>query len=106
MFHDDSNEAEGGCSAALSERDTRRSYQRGIQAPLGCAVAGIVERSLHTHAFSCPIRPSSERHRRVRVTGGGSRGRGGPGEEMRGEEDVLAAIRRYLAVTALVSLNS
>lgn len=27
-------------------------------------------------------------------------------EEMRGEEIVLAAIRRYLAVTALVSLNS
>lgn len=36
----------------------------------------------------------------------GSGGRGGRGEEMRGEEIVLAVIRRYLAVTALVSLNS
>lgn len=36
----------------------------------------------------------------------GRGGRGGRREEMRGEEIVLAVIRRYLAVTALVSLNS
>lgn len=89
-----------------SEKDTSRNCKSGIHTPLVCSVAGVVKRSLHTRVFSCPIKPSSKLHRHVRLTGEGRRGRGGTREEMRGEEVVLAVIRRHLAVTALVSLDS
>lgn len=79
---------------------------RVIRCPLMFSAMEIVERSLHTCVFSCPIKPGSVPYPLCDWLGGERRCGGGRREEMRGEEIVLAVIRRYLAVTALVSLNS
>lgn len=89
-----------------SEKDMSRNYKGVIHCPLMFSVIEIVEGSLHTCVFSCPIKHGSTLYPlcdwlwREKRYGGERR------EEMRGEEIVLAVIRRYLAVTALVSLNS
>lgn len=104
MFRDDANEAEGWYLPGIQKKHEQESWKSRAQS--ACVImAEIVERSLHTCGFSCPIKPSSKLYLHVWLTGMGEEA-GGGGVEMRGEEIVLAVIMRYLAVTALVSLNS
>lgn len=105
MFHDGSNKAEGGCLSGI-QRKKWAGIMKEVRTVLSCALRKKQSRGQCTlvcfHAQSSPAASCTSMRDWL------GRKRRQEGERKRGtwEEMVLAVIRRYLAVTALVSLNS
>jgi len=119
VFHDGANEAEeGGGDVCLAFREryeqesTRQQQQqqrdKNYTRP-SHVLCGRNSREVIAHL--CVFMPNQAQQQAVApcvIDWEGRRGRGGgrEGHERGREEIVLAVIRHYLAVTALVSLNS
>ena len=98
----------GDVCLAFREKDTSRNYKRGVHCPLARSTGCRNSREVIAHL--CVFMPNQAQQQAappcVLLTGKAEEAGGGRGGKMRGEEIVLAVIRRYLAVTVLVSLNS
>lgn len=85
----------------------QRKIRAGVIKALHAALCARNRREVIAHL--CVFMPNQAQQQAVAPCAPrweGREHRGGGSEEMRGEGIVLAVIRRYLAVTALVSLNS